>query len=445
MRGEMSQEVKIDVKPLHQRKAMIQAQLENPIGTIISHDVYEGTATSLKVIKLPIDTPVYRMANGRTQTEQLSLIAEKTLATDYFSAGEEDNKSQQSQHAILRRFAEDGTDSITPIKDELARSKQIEPILITPAGIVVNGNRRLAAMRELYAESAAEHGSFANIDCAVLPTLTADQIDDVEIRLQMRPETKLPYGWVDEALKIQKRLEKSKEEDVVRLMRKKVGELRKAVGALQLAEIYLREWRKKPRDYRLVEQGEQFFSDLVSRIKGKEGELREANLLMAWMLFDNRASLGGRIYDFNKVLGEKAPEVLAKFAERVEIEAPDAEADASYEDELDIDLGDSASATGSFAPIIAVFEDPNRREEAFDELKSVCQTILDAGKTAKEGSSALMAARDANTRLTEIDLTKADPKTYEGIGKQLGEIIHRAKALQDTLAQKSSAAAKDKM
>jgi hypothetical protein len=383
------------------------------------------------------------MSNGRTQTHQLAYITEKELPADYFSAGQENDTAQQTQHEILRNLAKEETESITPIIDELARTKQTEPLLITPAGVVVNGNRRLAAMRELYfSDRQTDFVSFANVECAVLPPLSDDQVEDIEVRLQMRPETKLPYGWIDECLKIQKLMNGRKEDEIVRLMRKKPGDIKRALSALKYAEIYLNDWLKKPKNYQVVKQGEQFFNDLVARLRTKEGELLEANMRMAWILFDNRLDLGSRIYDFNRVLGEKAPDVLTKLAERLEVdltpttsESDGGKFDEPPDDDIEIDLGEVPSGSTTYGALIAILDDPTRREDVADELRAVCQTIIDAGKTAKEGRAALAAVQDANTRLTEVDLTKADPKTYNGIENQLEEVIHRATELKAKVQQ----------
>lgn len=419
---------------------MITALAAKPVcGDQPTHDVYEGQRTMLPVIRLPLDEPVYRMANARTQTEQLAYVAERKLPVDFFIAGQDNEEAQQAQHDILRGFARASSGSIKPIIEELERTKQTIPIMITPSGVVVDGNRRLAAMRELYAERKAEFPTFAEIECMVLPPLTEDQIDDIETRLQERPETKLPYSWINESLKVRRQLQQKgkKEADIADIRRKTIADIRKAMLALGYAEIYLRDWRGCPNDYRLVEKGgEQFFSDLVSRLKGKDGPLLEANLRMAWLLFDNRDSLGTRIYNFNKVLGEKAEQVLAQLAERLEIDDQANSDDIEdSNDNFEIDLGDIGDATNAYAPLIEFFDNPDKRDEVFDELRAVCQTILDTGQASKAGKAALRAAQDANTRLTEIDLTTADPSTHDGIVKQLDEIIHRATALRTKLQQ----------
>lgn len=434
---------KTSVRPQHERRDYIASQVAaaSTGRKHISHDVHEGTATELPLIRLLLNMPLYRMANGRTQTQQLAFIAEKGHAPTYFQNGEENETAQQVQHEILRQISAEGPDSIAQIADELLRSKQTDPLLITPSGVVVNGNRRLSAMRELYTTRPADVPSFASVECAVLPPLSAEQVDDLEIRLQMLPETKLPYGWINEGLKIEKQIARGREEEeVARVMRKKPADIRKALQALKYAKIYLQDWKKKPEDYRLVEAGEQFFNDLVTRLRGKSGDMLEANMRVAWILFDNRGDLGSRIYDFNKVIGEKAGEVLRNLIDRVDIEAPPdgvdegADPKATAEDDVPVDFGDDTEAAGSpFGALIKVLDDDTRREEIAGELRAVCQTIIDATRTAKQGSSALGAVRDAHTRLTEVDLTRADPKTYEGIDRQLAEIIVKATDLKAKL------------
>jgi hypothetical protein len=433
---------KIAVRPQHERRAYIKAQSDSSKISHTSYDVYEGKPTELTRIRVPIDLPLYRMANGRTQTQQLAYIAEHHLPIDHFESGEENEGAQQIQHEILRVFAREGTDSITPIIDELARTTQTEPILITQAGIVVNGNRRLAAMRELYSDPSGAHPSFASVECAILPPLSLEEVDDIEIRLQMRPETKLPYGWIDECIKIQTLIDRKRPEDeITRLMRKKKGDISRSLQALKYAEIYLKDWLKKSKDYRLVEAGEQFFNDLVTRLKGKNGEMLEANMLVAWVLFDNRTNLGSRIYDFNRVLGDKAAEVLTKLSERIELDpAPPAPSETPSA-ELEIDLGGGAPSPSPLTPLIRALQDEGRREEIADDVRAVCQTVIDASRTAKQGSSALGAVRDAHTRLTEVDLTKADPKTYQGIRLQLDEIIVKATDIQEKLKSYETSAA----
>src|SRR5262249_35152881 len=97
----MSLGFKVSVKPQHERRDYITAQEASPVGSYTSYDVYEGTPTHLPIIRVPLNLPVYRMANGRTQTHQLAYIEENNLPGDHFATGQENETVQQIQHEIL--------------------------------------------------------------------------------------------------------------------------------------------------------------------------------------------------------------------------------------------------------------------------------------------------------------------------------------------------------
>ena len=63
--------------------------------------------------------------------------------------------------------------------------KQTEPLLMTPDGIVINGNRRLAAMRELFQIDLSDYKSFQVVQVAILPS-DASEIELKCLRLNFR-------------------------------------------------------------------------------------------------------------------------------------------------------------------------------------------------------------------------------------------------------------------
>ena len=78
---------KVTVKPPHERRDYISSQLPSSTGTYTSYEVYEGTPTQLPIVRVPLNLPIYRTANGRTQTQQLAHIADKNLEKDYSQRG----------------------------------------------------------------------------------------------------------------------------------------------------------------------------------------------------------------------------------------------------------------------------------------------------------------------------------------------------------------------
>jgi len=445
----MQSKYQVAVRPKHEREVLIRTLREHSIDRQKNYDVYESQPVDLELITLPIDVPIYRMNNGRTQTEQIAYLTEKEgLAADFFSAGEENESAQQAQHKILWNFADEER-GVTPITDVLKAEHQREPILITPSGMVVNGNRRLAAMRELFAaDSPSKFPQFANIACAVLPPLTPNQIMEIEVRLQMRPETRLSYGWVNECLMVQRLLNSGKDEkQVAPLMRQKPKDILAALAALNEANIYLSDWLHAPGDYRRVKDDEQFFYDLPTRLKGKDGLLLEASRRIGWVLVERSRELGRRVYAYNRMFGDRAQEVLSRLAERIDVDLGESRTSAaadSSEEALEIDLGETPATAQLYEPLVKAIDDKSRRIEIFDELRDVCETLIAGDRTVEEGKLALDTIQQANRLLGEVDLTNAANTTYAAIDKQLEAVLHRATELTGKLSRIRAATEKSR-
>ena len=424
----------------YERQTRIAAAIA---GTTKTHTFYEhqNKRVELPVIRIDIAVPVYRLANYRTRTAQLKYIHDHKTASDYFIAGQENESAQQAQHDILIVFAKQGRATlVSPIMTELENEEQREPLLITDLGVIVNGNRRLAAMRELFADRPSVFRHFSHVDCAVLPgSVTPEDIREIEVRLQMRPETKLPYGWINESIAIREMIDSGKRADYVAdLMNKKPRDVERAVKALIEVDIYLKEWIREPDEYQLVEDAEQFFNDLAKAIDGVEGDVLEAKRRIAWALVSNSDNLGRRIYEYNFSFDEKTDEVITAFCDRLEIDlTPRRAVDDSPNDtdDLVIDIGDDEDdVETSLEAFVDTLDDISQRETIVQELIDVCNTIREQDRQGAIGSQALNAIKDANSKLMSVDLSKADPKTYGAIEAQLATVKSRVNALEKALA-----------
>ncbi len=150
------------------------------------------------VVRVDQSMLAYRADNGRLISELVARGASRVQ-------GEGEN-----QQALLHELLLDkARDPDGPIYVELERhAKQTEPLLVTAAGLVVNGNRRLASMRELWASDPGRFGSFERISVAVLPEgLSADDIEYIEAALQLAPDLKLDYSWINRRLKLRDHVE----------------------------------------------------------------------------------------------------------------------------------------------------------------------------------------------------------------------------------------------
>jgi hypothetical protein len=441
----------IAVKPLHERAAIVAGLRDASAQKHPLHELYENKVAELPVVILPIDLPVYRMANGRTSRAQAAYLREKGLPDDFFSAGEDNVESQQAQHSILRALAEKKSDSIESIITVLSRETQREPILITPNGVVINGNRRLAAMREIrYRTKSGKQAPFAHVECAVLPPISVPEIGDLEMRLQMAPNTKLPYHWIDECIVVDRQLSlKRTEKQVADSLRKKPADVKKLRGQLAAVRAYLGEWRGEPDNYDLVDNAEQFFKDLYEQTKSKKGMDLEGSWSIAWLILDDREQSGvkGRLYDHKKMMGPLAPKVAQVLANRFELQEKVKPSKSGSIAEGNVD--EEPSSTGGmeftlpspkdvspFQMLIEATKDPALRTEMSAAVIEIGLNLDNAERDTQKGQAALKLIESLHSRIAEVDLTAADPKTLPKIVAQLEGIAKRATLLREAAEKK---------
>lgn len=419
-----------------EREAKIKRAIEST--TLNKEDFYHfrSTKTPLAVIRIPIGIPVYRMENFRTFTEQKEYLAKESLKSDFFLKGQETESIQQIQHEILSRLAKKGKDkSIVPVIDVLRKEKQQEPLLITSNGIMVNGNRRLAAMRELFAEGTSEAASFKDVTLMVLPAdATAEEIIDIEASLQGKPETKLDYDWIGDAqlVKAQVNIHKKYYEVSQRLNRNE-KDIRNTLSALAEADLYLKDWVNAEGEYsRVKDDGEQFFKDLPKSLEGKSASLENVSRYIAWSLFDNRSKLPSRIYDFNAAFGRLSEDVIERFSNNLGISTEKSPEDIS-DDDFAIDI-ESDESEASYEAVIDAIKDKSN-DDIITSLIEAANDSIETAKGQKSGSAALKAVSQANSKLVSVDLTRADTSSHQAIKKQLEAIINTAVRLSEALSK----------
>jgi len=434
----MTYQVKVESPAI--REAKIQASIQASSETRDFYD-FRNQKTQLKLIRIASDLLIYRMENFRTYIDQRSIIIRDVKPADFFLAGQENESVQQLQHEILAQLARKGrADSVVPVIEVLKTEKQREPILITNRGVVVNGNRRLAAMRELLDENRTANAEFTHIDCLVLPAdVTPEEIVDIEARLQAKPETKLDYDWIGDCLLIQKLLDIGRTPaQVADRLNRKPSEIKNSLAALGEANVYLKDWAKAEGDYTRVREAEQFFKDLPSLVQAKEEDLAEASRYIAWNLYDNRDQLDERLYAFNVVIGKNAADVLDRVASElgIPLTGQATEDDGSFD--VDIEGGDGPT---SYQPVIDALRDQDKRDEALEVLIEVSRGTIEKERGRKSGGAALKAIITANSRLSEVDLNRADASGYGAMDRQLEQIGKRVLELRKTLDQLRAATA----
>lgn len=411
----------IHVKPRAERQAIITKALEASERKERLDD-FRGEPIDLKVVSLEIGLPVYRMANCRTFSEQQNAIAKKGLEPMFFSKGQESTQAQSEQHEILRKITKSAKASIANIDEVMVLEGQREAILITFTGVVVNGNRRLSAMRELYATDPTKYSKFSHVKCAVLPSdASADDIDDVEAALQARPQTKLDYDWIGEAQLVRRQLQKGRSVDqVATQLRRKSAEIKNLLQALEEAELYLTSWAKKPGQYSLVaEDGEQLFKDIPKQIGSQETQMQNASRAIAWTVFENADRFAGRVYNYNAAFGKLAPQVVQTVTEELGIELTKAEENDVGQFDFSIDDDDQVL---DYTPFVESLRNEDTKEDALDALVDACVTSIEREKGKRRKDAALKSLGQIHSKLAAIDISTAGNSTYKPMLKQIQSI-----------------------
>jgi hypothetical protein len=238
--------------------------------------IFESANHNLPVFKVDLMSPRFRMENGRTKRKQLEFKfnnPDRALELDDPSS----KSAQAIQQAILQEMAAEA-DLI-----DLLKQGQHEPLLLRHDGYVVNGNRRLAAMRLIQDNPQKYPASvdFSYVDVARLPVLEEKEIRRIEQRLQMSQDGKADYNWVDELLTIEANIEDygMSMPELAKDMNKKQPTIKNQLRMLKLIEIYL-DRIDKPRMYFEVEGDKQAFVTLAKQHRAFEGDVSKQTRLL---------------------------------------------------------------------------------------------------------------------------------------------------------------------
>jgi hypothetical protein len=176
------------VPPTGERlRSMIEQQLEDAVRTAGEKVTVEwrGDNRHLYVISMPVDLLYYNPSTHRIRAQRsLDPVRDRVLEEEPWGS-----IGQEYLDTLLKCLPSD-PDKIDPdfeaLKDDLDDFGQKDPGIITPDGILVNGNTRCAALRDIGSNY---------IRVGVLPEVTNwDDINTVELSLQLRKERKRDYS-----------------------------------------------------------------------------------------------------------------------------------------------------------------------------------------------------------------------------------------------------------
>ncbi|MER5352064.1 transcriptional regulator [Kitasatospora sp. NPDC002551] len=158
---------------------------------------WRGKPAHVEVIDMPVEVLRYNPGTHRIRAQRAYDPArDRSLSEDPWSP-----ESQDYLHHLLKALPADPSKTdkaFEELTDSLREYRQNEPGLITHEGILVNGNTRRAALKEL-GETSMRVG--------VLPeSCEWSDIHAVELSLQLRPDTRRNYSYINHLLALEEQV-----------------------------------------------------------------------------------------------------------------------------------------------------------------------------------------------------------------------------------------------
>lgn len=411
--------------PLPKRREHIERLTKQPTGRL--HTVYfQGRPQDLQTHKVSIEFPKYRLDNGRTRSAQAGYLAQHPeLSKDFFRKDHEADTAQRAQHEILKAML--GKADKNLIKFFESRD-QMQPLVLSDLGFVVNGNRRLCAFRQLVEQDKdTNEGRFGQIDVVILPPAEQKELDRLEALYQLTEDIKEAYSWTARAYMLRSRQQEHEfdELELSAIYRLPESEVRDLLGMLSLAEDYLEE-QGKPNQYDQVDENEFAFRQLLkSRAKKTSEPDKEAIQDLSFCVIEKWEQ--GRLYSVIPRIADN----LSEIREALRKEFPVAAATKSSKA-----AGLLGVTSVVIDPISKVLEDGSKR----DAVREIISDVLDAAeeRNREKKRSPLAKLTKAQELLASAANNWKTGNDKVALTGKLAEIQTTVKSLVEKLNAKST-------
>lgn len=217
----------------------------------------------LPQVELDVNWVRFSTMNHRTRAEQMREV-HTSGNPSLFNSDPLGTAAQDAQYRILT-----GQDGFEHLKADLKERGQQEPAIVTAEGILINGNRRSAALRSLFSDH--NHLKAQYVKCLILPEdATTAELVDLEAELQVARDFKEDYSWINEALLIEELYDRENKDfdRVAARMHRDPGDVRTLHDKLQQVHqlVALSNGAKLHIDFR---DNESAFEELAKHIRNK--------------------------------------------------------------------------------------------------------------------------------------------------------------------------------
>lgn len=392
---------------------------------------YQGKYRALPVIEIRIEALVYRIENIRTKNIQKEWLAQHPEnAHNFFLRDPLSIEVQETQHELLKKLV-DKENLLSAFKKDGKKDgmQQKEPLICSDNGIVVNGNRRLCAWRELYYSDKEKYKHFEMIRVAVLPNHDKVGMYDLEVELQIQSPMKADYDWHSIAADAKERTDAGMDIDIIaKKQGKSVNDISSMIECYDYASEYL-ESIGHPDEWSQVDKQYYAFKEIVKGRKSlKNPGDKELFQEISKCILQTPAK-GDRLYSqIPKIvanLGNISPKLTEVFGFKIEDEAED-------EDDLDIlgggDQRDIDMKNAKVAEKIRIAEDPAK---VVDTVRCVIESQEMLEKEKKKKGYVFEQVVKAATFLNNAVSNLNDDMNKDGVARQLENIEAACIVLKD--------------
>jgi hypothetical protein len=387
------------------------------------------------IYRVLIDLPKYRLANGRTQAAQEEYVAKHGLSTAYFATDFEKETVQRIQHELLWEMVR-STELFDYFQDHA--HTQDEPLILSCDGFVVNGNRRLCAMRELYYSDQEKYRHFAHVDIILLPPCDEKDLDELEARLQVQPDIKQDYTWIAMScmLRVRQQRYQYTYDQLATLYGFTVKDIQARLAILGLVDQYL-ESRGRPKQYDLVVKGEYAFEGLrKGRSQLKQPDKQDLFTGLTFCLVDASAEAGGRLYERVPAIREHLDDIALRLSKELSA------TDNSVNPELDLELLGSTSG-GRYEVLSQAVAKPENRELVTEILVDALDEHREIERIQAKANATLRYLGQANAYLKNAVNSLGSETARQGIGEQLQAIEESVLELRQWLEKHADASVQE--
>ena len=377
---------------------------------------FQNRLQYFQIYPVPIGLPKYRLENGRTSAAQLEYLAKHPeIASDIFTKDPESEVAQALQHDILKMMVGE-----SGLFDYFEDHDQEIPLILTSQGFVVNGNRRLCAMREHYESDKAKFKRFQHVDIVILPPCDQRDIDWLEGKEQIQRDITAKYPWYGTAIMYKQRMAEHhfSVAELASLYEAKEADVKELLDMLSYAELYLKD-RGKEGQYSALAGDEYAFRQLKkNRPRLKSEEKKEVYEKLCYTLIDNPQ--GDRSYQVVADVAKHFDRVIAEL--RTEFAVPE----ESQVTPNAILGGEDSTLSG----IESIIDQTNNHDRVREVIRDVIDAETQRGKDQKKNNVVLAQVKKASAALKDAEASIGATSSKEGIAPLLDDVEASTKVIR---------------